>query len=66
MIKKRRRTKQVKATTGMPCPKCGSPSKVLRTSLGERLKTTPRNYVLRERRCVSPAKHRFHTEERSR
>lgn len=51
---------------GVPCPKCGSPSRVLRTSLGERLKTTSRDYVLRERRCVSSARHRFHTEERSR
>lgn len=55
-----------KKRPGMRCPKCGSPSRVLRTSLGERRVASKRNYVLRERRCVSPAHHRFTTEEHTR
>lgn len=49
----------------VPCPQCGSASQVQRTSLGARLRKSSRNYVLRERKCVSPAHHRFSTEERA-
>lgn len=51
-----------------PCPQCGSPSRVLRTHLGPRgkLRTRNKGTIMRERRCVSPAHHRFHTEERPR
>lgn len=49
-----------------PCPKCGKSSRVVRTSLGARLRTGPRDHVLRERRCIGTAHHRFHTEERPR
>lgn len=57
-----------RGTMSVPCPKCGSPSRVARTTLGERLRTSKRrrNYVVRERRCVSPAHHRFTTEEHTR
>jgi hypothetical protein len=52
------------------CPECNSPSRVLRTTLGERLIKTVKknrtNYVRRERRCISPANHKFITEERVR
>lgn len=57
-----------RGTMSVPCPECGSPSRVCRTTLGERLRTSrrKRNYVVRERRCISPAKHKFNTEERTR
>lgn len=55
-----------KRGTTCPCPKCGAPSRVLRTTLGARLRTSPRDHVLRERRCVGTARHRFTTEERPR
>jgi hypothetical protein len=67
---KRRRPvrKRTRGSTSVPCPTCGSPSRVLRTTLGERLRTSRRrrDFVVRERRCASPAHHRFQTEERSR
>lgn len=74
-LKRRKKTKPAKRRKhpsghngGVPCPHCGSPSRVLRTSVGERLRTTRRKptYVLRERRCISRARHRFQTEEHSR
>ena len=69
-MKKPKPKKIKKRTSSMsvPCPECGSPSRVFRTSLGERLRTSrrKRTYVLRERRCLSPAHHRFHTEEHTR
>jgi ssDNA-binding Zn-finger/Zn-ribbon topoisomerase 1 len=52
--------------TGYPCPECGASTRVLRTSIGERLKTSPRDRVLRDRICLSRARHRFLTEERHR
>lgn len=60
--------KKSRGTMSVPCPECGSPSRVLRTTRGERLRTShrKRNYVVRERRCISPAKHKFSTEEHSR
>lgn len=66
-MKKPKKKKSVRGH-GVPCPHCGSPSRVLRTSVGERLRTTRRKptYVLRERRCISRARHRFQTEEHSR
>lgn len=52
----------------VPCPKCGAPSSVIRTMRGERLRTSRRKptFVLRHRRCVSPAHHKFETEEHTR
>jgi hypothetical protein len=50
----------------VPCPKCGSPSRVRRTSRGKRIAGTKRDYVHRERYCIAPAKHKFTTEERAR
>ena len=60
--------KKKRGTAAVPCPECGAPSSVVRTTLGERLRTSRRrrNYVVRERRCASPAHHRFHTEEKPR
>lgn len=60
--------KRKRQGASVPCPACGSPTRVLRTNLGERLRTLKhkRDYVVRDRRCVSPAHHRFQTEERSR
>ncbi len=52
----------------VPCPECGSPSRVTRTTLGERLRRSRRrrDYVRRERRCIGRAHHHFTTEERIR
>ena len=60
--------KRKRGGSSVPCPECGAHSHVLRTTLGERIHTSrrKRDYVVRERRCVSPAHHKFHTEERSR
>lgn len=55
--------------TRCPCPECGSPTRVIRTTLGERSRTITRLsriYVVRERRCIGRARHRFHTEEHPR
>lgn len=53
-----------RAVMSIPCPTCGGPTEVMRTSLGERRQTNrPRNFVLRERRCLTPEEHRFFTEE---
>lgn len=40
----------------------------MRTTRGERLRTSrrKRTYVVRERRCVGVAGHKFHTEEHAR
>lgn len=68
-MKKMKKPKRARrGSLSVPCPKCGSPSRVSRTTLGERLRTSKRkrNFVVRERRCVSPAHHRFSTEEHSR
>lgn len=58
--------KRQRGSASFRCPKCGAPSRVMRTSLGARLKRSPRNFVLRTRVCISRARHRFTTEERSR
>lgn len=50
-------------TSSCPCPQCGASSRVLRTSLGARVKKATRDRVIRERICLSRARHRFVTEE---
>ena len=58
------RSPRKRTTASIPCPRCGGPTEVLRTSLGHRRQTRrKRNYVLRERRCLTPEEHRFFTEE---
>jgi len=66
MARKSRKPRPLPTTpkTGVPCPKCGASSRVLRTSLGARLKRAKRDHLLRERICLGVARHRFHTEER--
>lgn len=68
LAKKRSRVKRQRGGHSVPCPMCGSKSRVFRTTLGERLRTSrrKRNFVVRERRCLSPAHHRFSTEEHAR
>jgi hypothetical protein len=39
---------------------------VLRTSLGERIVNADRDHVIRWRRCIGAAHHRFQTEEKVR
>jgi hypothetical protein len=67
MTKKPRAKKSARArgSLSVPCPQCGSPSRVFRTTLGERLRTSrrKRDFVVRERRCISVTHHRFTTEE---
>lgn len=65
---RKRRVLRKRLGFSVPCPECGSPSRVLRTTLGERLRKSrrKRDFVVRERRCISHAHHRFHTEEHSR
>jgi ssDNA-binding Zn-finger/Zn-ribbon topoisomerase 1 len=63
---KKPKRKKITRGHGVPCPECGSPSRVLRTSIGERLVNAKRDHVLRWRRCVSRAHHRFQTEEHAR
>lgn len=67
-VRTKKRARRVRNGMSVPCPNCGSPSKVYRTSLGERLRTSRRrrDFVVRERICLSPARHRFHTEEHAR
>lgn len=63
--KSRPRSKRKRNGLSVPCPKCGARSRVWRTTLGERLRTSERgrDFVVRERRCLSRAHHRFLTEE---
>lgn len=53
---------------GVPCPKCGAGSRVLRVTKGERIRSASvkRDYVRRERICFAKAHHKFVTEERPR
>lgn len=62
----RKRVRQ-RQTTSCPCPACGRPSRVTRTTRGERVaRGLKRDFVLRERRCMGTEHHRFKTEERAR
>ncbi len=65
---KKPKRKRKRGGSTVPCPKCGSPSRVLRTTRGERLRTSrrKRTFVVRERRCIGKSNHRFETEEHSR
>ncbi len=67
-IVKKSKKKRTRTALTCPCPRCGKPSRVRRVTLGERTRTRAGrpNYVVRERHCIGSARHRFHTEERSR
>ncbi len=60
-----KKKKRLRGTTSIPCPKCHAKTRVLRTSLGTPVRRTAKHFVLRERVCISPAHHRFHTEEKA-
>lgn len=59
-----KKPRRARGSASCPCPECGRPSRVMRTTLGSRLVRGPRDHVLRERRCIGVAHHRFRTEER--
>jgi hypothetical protein len=57
---------RIETSGGVPCPRCGSPSSVLRVTRGRRVKNSRRDVVVRERQCLRRRTHRFTTEERAR